>query len=261
MAWSRISCSFSGSWIVCVSRTRTSLLPPYKQPWPGVGIAATAVSHGGRSPPGGGAAPGLVLIQEVFGVNKVMRDLADGFAADGYYVLCPDIFWRIEPGVDITDKSQAEWDKAFDLFGKFDTDKGVDDLAAALAHLRALPKCRGGVGAVGYCLGGKLAYLMAARTDSECNVSYYGVGLDALLAESSNIKTPYLSHIAAKDGFVPAEAQAAIAAALKDHPRCTLHTYEQQDHAFARIGGEHYDKAAADLANGRTAAFFKSHLG
>ncbi|MBM85356.1 MAG: carboxymethylenebutenolidase [Rhodospirillaceae bacterium] len=213
------------------------------------------------APLGGSAVPGIVLIQEVFGVNKVMRDLADGFAADGYSVLCPDIFWRIEPGVDITDQSQAEWDKAFDLFGKFDTDKGVDDLAATLAHLRALPNCNGRVGSVGYCLGGKLAYLMATRTDADCNVSYYGVGLESLLDESGKINTPYLSHIAAKDGFVPPEAQAAINARLRGHPHCTVHTYDDQDHAFARLGGEHYDKGAADRANGRTAAFFKSHLG
>lgn len=225
-----------------------------------------AASDGGTfsayhaAPTSGGRAPGIVLIQEIFGVNKVMRDLADGFAAQGYAVLCPDIFWRIEPGVDITDQTQAEWDKAFDLFGKFDTDLGVSDLAATLAHLRGMDGCSGKVGTVGYCLGGKLAYLMAARTDADCSVSYYGVGLDELLGESDKITKPYLSHIAAKDAFVPAEAQAKIIAGLKNHPQCTLHVYDGQDHAFAREGGQHYDKPSADLANGRTTAFFKSHL-
>jgi carboxymethylenebutenolidase len=212
------------------------------------------------APSNGGNAPGIVLIQEIFGVNKVMRDLADGYARLGYHVLCPDIFWRIEPGIDITDQSQAEWDRAFELFGLFDTDLGVSDLNSTLSHLRSMPGCGGKVGSVGYCLGGKLAYLMATRTNADCNVSFYGVGLDGLLDEATEIDAPYLSHIAALDGFVPPEAQAAIKSGLGGNPLCNLHVYDQQDHAFARQGGEHFDKAAADLANRRTADFFKAHL-
>ena len=108
-------------------------------------------------------APGLVVIQEIFGVNAVMRELTDRFAAMGYVAICPDIFWRIEPSVDITDQSEAEWQKAFELFGKFDADQGVQDLIATLDHVSAMPECTGKAGTVGYCLGGKLAYLMAAR--------------------------------------------------------------------------------------------------
>ncbi len=212
------------------------------------------------TPPSGIAWPGLVLLQEVFGVNKVMRDLADDFAAQGFCVLCPDIFWRIEPDVDITDQTEAEWQKAFELFGKFDTDKGVSDLDSTLSHLRGLPQCTGKAGSVGYCLGGKLAYLMAARTDADCNVSYYGVGLDELMDESPNITRPYLSHIARLDGFVPPEAQAVISECLQDHPQATLHFYDAQDHAFARAGGEHYNEAAATLANSRTLDFLRTHL-
>ena len=211
-------------------------------------------------PDGGSAWPGIVLIQEVFGVNKVMRDIADDFAARGFCVLCPDIFWRIEPGVDITDQSKEEWDKAFSLFGQFDTDKGVSDLGATLAHLRSLDHCTGRSGSVGYCLGGKLAYLMATRTDCDCNVSYYGVGLDDLIGEASRITRPYMSHVAGLDAFVPAAAQQVIRDNLESHPNTTLHFYEHQDHAFARIGGEHYDRQAADLANGRTLTFLHQHL-
>ena len=207
-----------------------------------------------------GPAPGLVLIQEIFGVNKVMRDLAVDLAADGYHVLCPDIFWRIEPGIDITDQTQAEWDKAFELFGKFDVDAGVGDLIATAAHLRSMEGCTGKVGSIGYCLGGKLAYLMATRSTTDANVSYYGVGLDELLGEKDKISKPYLSHIAEKDGFVPPEAQEKIKAGLGGLPMVTLHSYPGQDHAFARIGGAHFDVESAGLANGRTAAFFKEHL-
>lgn len=205
-------------------------------------------------------APGLVVIQEIFGVNKVMRELTDGYAEAGFVAICPDIFWRIEPGVDITDQSEAEWQKAFELFGKFDVDRGVEDLKATLAHVRDMEECTGKAGSVGYCLGGKLAYLMATRSDAEANVSFYGVGLDELLGEAEAITNPYLSHIAEKDGFVPPEAQAKIVPAFEAHPKITAHVYAGQDHAFARQGGAHYDKAAADLANGRTLEFLKQNL-
>jgi carboxymethylenebutenolidase len=231
-----------------------------------MGHVTISASDGGSfqayhaAPAGDAPAPGIVLIQEIFGVNKVMRDLADGYAAQGYQVLCPDIFWRIEPGIDITDQSQAEWDRAFELFQAFDTESGMADLAATLAHLRARDGCTGKVGSVGYCLGGKLAYLMGTRTDADCSVSYYGVGVDELLGEAGKITKPYLSHIAAKDGFVPPAAQTKIRDALGGNDQCTLHVYDEQDHAFARVGGAHHDQAAADLANGHTADFFKTHL-
>ena len=206
-------------------------------------------------------APAVLVIQEIFGVNKVMRDLCDGLAAEGYVAVCPDLFWRIEPGIDITDQSEAEWKQAFELFGKFDVDKGVEDLKVALADIRKHHACDGRVGAVGYCLGGKLAYLMAARSDADCSVSYYGVQIDQLLGEAKNIKKPLLMHVAAKDQFVPPEAQSKMKAGLADNPHVTLHVYEGQDHAFARIGGAHYDAAAAKLANDRTKAFFRQNLG
>jgi carboxymethylenebutenolidase len=211
--------------------------------------------------PKGGKGPGIVLIQEIFGINKVMRDLADGFAAQGYAVMCPDLFWRQEPGIDITDQSKAEWDKAFQLFQGFNSDTGVDDLKATLAALRKHPQCNGKVGSVGYCLGGKLAYLMATRSDSDANVGYYGVGIQDLTGEARNIKKPLMLHIAGKDQFVPPAAQAKVKDTLKSNPLATLYDYPAQDHAFARIGGQHYDKSAAELANKRTAEFFKKHLG
>ena len=211
--------------------------------------------------PKSGKGPGIVLIQEIFGVNKVMRDLADGFAAQGYTVMCPDLFWRQEPGVQITDKTEAEWKKAFSLMQGFNTAKGVDDLKATLATLRKHQACTGKVGSIGYCLGGKLAFLMATRSDSDANVGYYGVGLQDSLGEAKNIKKPLLLHIAEKDQFSPPEAQKKVTEGLKGNKLVTIHTYPGADHAFARIGGQHYDKKAADLANQRTAEFLKKHLG
>ena len=205
-------------------------------------------------------APGIVVVQEIFGVNQVMRDICDWMAGQGFLACCPDIFWRIEPGIQLTDKTQEEWARAFELFGLFDVDKGIDDLMTTLALMRRQEGCNGKAGSIGYCLGGKLAYLMAARSDADCSVGYYGVGLDELLGEAGGITAPLLMHIASKDQFVPPEAQEKIKAGLAGHPKVTLHVYEGQDHAFARQGGEHYDKAAADLANSRSLEFFKEHL-
>ncbi len=210
--------------------------------------------------PSAGRGPGVVLIQEIFGVNKVMRDLADGFARQGHVVLCPDLFWRQEPGIQITDQTDAEWQKAFSLYKGFNEAKGVDDLKSTLAHLRQLPACTGKVGSVGYCLGGKLAYLMATRSDADCSVGYYGVAIDAALDEAEAIKKPLMLHIAEKDQFCPPEAQAKVKSALKGNAHVTIHSYPGMDHAFARVGGQHYDKTAADTANQRTADFFKKNL-
>jgi carboxymethylenebutenolidase len=211
--------------------------------------------------PKNGKGPGILVIQEIFGVNQVMRDITDGFAAQGYVALCPDLFWRQEPGIQLTDKTEAEWARAFQLYQGFDEAKGVNDLKASLAHLRGLPACTGKAGSVGYCLGGKLAYLMATRSDADCNVGYYGVGIDKALDEARKITRPLMLHIAEKDEFCPPEAQAQIKAVLGKNPKVTIHSYPGVGHAFARPGGEHYDKAAAETANKRTAAFFKQHLG
>lgn len=210
--------------------------------------------------PASGRGPGVVVIQEIFGVNAVMRAIADDLAGQGYMAFVPDLFWRIEPGIQLTDKTDAEWKRAFELFNKFDVPGGVEDIQSALTALRAQPGCTGKAGAVGYCLGGLLAYLTAARTDAEASVSYYGVGIQERLGEAATIKRPLLMHIAEKDQFVPAAAQSAIQGALKNHPQIVMHTYPGMDHAFARVGGQHYDQTAAGLANGRTRAFFREHL-
>jgi carboxymethylenebutenolidase len=211
--------------------------------------------------PKAASAPAVVVLQEIFGVNQVMRDITDGLAGQGYLAICPDLFWRIEPGVDITDHSEAEWKKAFALMNAFDVDAGVKDIAATIALIRKDPGCNGKVGAVGFCLGGQLAFLTATRTDADASVSYYGVGLENRVAEAEKLARPLMLHIAEEDQFTPKEAQAVILQALKDHPCIEIHTYPGCDHAFARPGGEHYDEAAAKLAGGRTLQFFQKHLG
>jgi carboxymethylenebutenolidase len=211
--------------------------------------------------PASGSGPGIVVIQEIFGVNQVMRGITDGLAKQGYLALCPDLFWRQEPGIQITDKTEAEWQRAFQLFNGFNVDLGVEDLKATLDALRKTTGCSGKVGTVGYCLGGKLAFLMATRSSADCNVSYYGVGLDGILGEASKISKPTMLHIAENDKFVPPEAQKKVKDGLAGNQHVTIHSYPGMDHAFAREGGQHWNAQAAGLANQRSAEFFRKHLG
>jgi carboxymethylenebutenolidase len=216
------------------------------------------------APQGKGNGQALIVIQEIFGVNATMRALCDDYAAEGYLAVCPDLFWRQEPGIQLTDQTEVEWQKAFQLYKGFSQDKGAEDLGATLDFLRAYPRTEGTsgrakVGCVGFCLGGKLAYLMATRTDCDASVSYYGVGIDQDISEADRIAKPLLLHIAGKDGFVPPEAQQLIVERLTG--KAEIYTYPERDHAFARIGGAHYHEADAKRAHERSAAFLKAHLG
>lgn len=202
----------------------------------------------------------VVLIQEIFGVNDAMRATAAQVAELGFIAVAPDLFWRIRPGIDITDKSEAEWAEAMSLLKQFDQDKGVEDLVATLAAARALPGCNGRAGTMGYCLGGRLAMMMATRSDSDVNVSYYGVGLDSLLPELPKVRAPLVLHIAGADAFFPAGGRAKVLAAAQGQPQIRAYNYEGADHAFARVGGTHYEALPATIANGRSAEALTSAL-
>lgn len=203
---------------------------------------------------------GIIVIQEIFGVNTAMRTICDDFAAKGYLAVCPDLFWRQQPGIQLTDKTPAEWDRAFELYKGFDIEAGVRDLLATLAHMRSMKGCNGKVGAVGYCLGGKLAYLMASRSDVDASAAYYGGGIDELLDEVHDIRMPLLMHFAALDKFITQAVREKIFAAIKKNPVIEAFVYDNVDHAFARPNGQNFNKQAADLANGRTAEFFGKNL-
>lgn len=205
--------------------------------------------------PEGAPIAAIVVIQEIFGVNEVVRGVADRYAEAGFIAIAPDLFWRLEPGVQLTDKTEAEWKRAFDFFSRFDVDAGVQDIQATIAFARGQFGCAK-VGAVGYCLGGLLAYLTAARTDSDATIGYYGVSIEQRLEEADKLTKPLMLHIAGKDQFVPPPAQEAILRRLRNNPHVTLHAYPEQDHAFSRIGGAHFDAAASELANTRSLAFF-----
>jgi carboxymethylenebutenolidase len=201
------------------------------------------------------------MIQEIFGVNHAMRALSDWVADMGFIAISPDLFWRQEPGIQLTDGSKEEWDRAFALMNAFDQAKGIEDLKATVEVARALPGSNGKVGTMGFCLGGRLAFMMAAQSDADVNISYYGVGLDGLLGDAGAIKAPLLVHIAERDRFVPAEAREKIVAGLAGRPDVAVHVYPGVDHAFARMGGHSWDGRAATIANGRTAELLARVLG
>jgi carboxymethylenebutenolidase len=203
----------------------------------------------------------VVAIQEIFGINDAMRATCAWLADMGFIAVCPDLFWRQERNVNLTDKTKAEWDKALALMNKFDQDKGVEDLKATLAAARALPGCNGRAGSIGYCLGGRLAFMMAERSDADVNISYYGVALDSLLGDLNRVTKPLVVHIADEDEFFPREGRAKVIAATKDHPLISTYVYPGADHAFARAGGVHWDARSATIANGRSAEALVAALG
>lgn len=202
--------------------------------------------------PTGGNGPGLLLIHEIFGLDQSMRDLCDRFASHGFIALCPDLFWRQSLSPSAVSFSESDWEQAAIFYKNFDVEAGVRDLLAALAHLRQTPGCGGKVGVVGSCLGGRLAFLMAARSDIDCGVCYYGVGLESLLDEVHDIRSPFLLHIAEQDKLLPPPVQKRVIRSLARNPLIAVHTYPAADHGFARKGGVKYAPDLAALADQRT---------
>ena len=210
--------------------------------------------------PPSGQGPGIVLAQEIFGVNATMRAVADHYAEEGYVVLVPDLFWRQQPGIQLG-YTEADFQRAFGLYQGFDETLGVADIQASLNALRARPECSGQAGVLGFCLGGKLAYLAACHTDADVAVGYYGVGIEKALDDAQGLRGRLVLHIAENDAFCPPEARAAILATLSGREQTELYVYPGVDHAFARQGGDHFHKPSALMAHQRSVAAFKAAMG
>ncbi|PZU58257.1 MAG: carboxymethylenebutenolidase [Sphingobium sp.] len=210
--------------------------------------------------PTGTARAAIIVIQEIFGINPGIRTKCDLLAADGYLAYAPDLFWRIEPHIELDPDIPEELQTAFRLFGKFDQDKGIADLEATIKAARTALGESGKVGLVGYCLGGRLAFMSACRTDGDAFVGYYGVGIDGLLSEQHAIGKPVLLHIPTADHLVPPDAQKAMHDGLAGNRHVTLLDYDGLDHGFAAQMGLRRDEDGAVLADGRTAAFFAENL-
>lgn len=208
--------------------------------------------------PAGTPKAAIIVIPEIFGVNPGIRQKADKWAEQGYLAIAPDIFWRFAPGVELNPDVEAELQEAFGYFQQYDPTDGVYDIESTIKWIRTQGVAK--VGCAGYCLGGRLAYMVAARTDIDASVGYYGVMIDQMLDEAHHIANPLMLHIAGADHFVLPEAQAAIHAGLDDHPKVTLHDYPGLDHGFAAEMGDRRNEAGAQLADSRTAAFMAQNL-
>jgi carboxymethylenebutenolidase len=210
--------------------------------------------------PKGGKGPGIVLCQEIFGINAYIREVADYYAEEGYTVVAPDLFWRIEPGIELG-YSEQEWQHAFELFQKFDTELGMQDITATVEAMRTMPQVVGKIGALGFCLGGRLAYLAAARSGVDCAVAYYGVTIDQYLDEAAKIQVPVLLHFADQDKYAPMATVDRIKGAFAGRDDVEIYVYPGVDHAFARPQSPHYHKPSALVAHHRSIALFRRHMG
>lgn len=212
-----------------------------------------------RADPAGKPRAAIVVIQEIFGVNEGIRRKCDTLAEAGYLAIAPDLFWRLQPNIELDPDVPDQLQQAFGLMGRFDQDAGVRDIDATIRAARKAVS-GGKVGAVGYCLGGRLAYMTAARTDVDASVGYYPVGIPDLLGEAPAIAKPLMLHIAGADHFVTPDQQAKMHEGLDAHPKVTLHDYPGVDHGFATEIGSRRSPEAAELADGRTIAFFAANL-
>ncbi|NTF83976.1 dienelactone hydrolase family protein [Rhizobium rhizogenes] len=207
--------------------------------------------------PNGGA---VIVLQEIFGVNATIRGFADSFAAAGYLAVAPDLFWRQERDVQIGPGEAGGYERALALMKNFDQTLALDDIAAVIDWLDRRPDAIGKVGVVGFCVGGKLAFQLAGRAHVECTVSYYGTGIHTVLSAAAGFFGKVLLHVAEADHLCPPEAQKAIAEAFADNSNVVVMSYPDAGHAFARIGGDHYNAAAASRANMATFEFLQENL-
>jgi carboxymethylenebutenolidase len=200
-------------------------------------------------------APAVVVLHEVFGVNEDIRQTCLELAERGFIAIAPELFWRQERGVDLSNWSEEEWKKGLALYTAYDRDTGVDDVLATVRTAERLEGASGKVGVMGFCLGGLMTYLTVARNSLDAAVAYHGGDTESYLGEARAITAPLLMHLAEEDEFISKDAQARIKAALAGVPSATVYSYPGCNHAFARHTGLHYDAKAAALANGRTWTF------
>ena len=209
--------------------------------------------------PPGGRGPGLLLLQEIFGVNEHIRAVAEQYALAGFVVLAPDVFWRQAPRVELGYEGEDR-QRGVALAGALQPAELQADLQAAVAALRARPEVAGSkIGAIGYCLGGRLAYNVAALTDVDAAVAYYGGGIAGQLALASKVSCPIQFHFAASDAHIPPEAVAAVRAAFAGK-QAEVHEYPGSLHGFNCWARSSYHAPSSALALGRSLVFLAQHL-
>lgn len=205
-------------------------------------------------------AAGVVMVPEIFGVNPPLRAAADLFAANGYAVLVPDMFWRLERDIEL-DYGKESYRRAYALHKAFDYALGVTDLGAAIATLKAMPECTGKVGVTGFCLGGTFAYLAAARLPVDAAAGYYGTRIHNFLPDAARVSKPLIQHFGEKDHTTPPELLGPILQACQGNPNITSYVYQGAGHAFANTARpDCYVESTAALAHQRTFALFRRTL-
>jgi carboxymethylenebutenolidase len=205
-------------------------------------------------------ASAVVVLQELFGVNADIRETCDELAAQGFIAVAPDLFWRQEPGVDLSVNSDADWQHGLRLYKAYDRDAGARDVKDTLNAAAKLPECSGKVAVLGYCLGALMVFLTAARYGVDVAVAYHGGDTEKYLGEIDGLRAPLLMHLAEEDEFISKPAQAEIKKALATKSSATVYSYPGQNHAFSRHGGAHYNAEAAALAHERTNNFLHREL-
>jgi carboxymethylenebutenolidase len=206
-------------------------------------------------------APSVVVLQELFGVNADIRKHCDELAEQRFLAVAPDLFWRQEPGIDLSVTSEADWTHGLRLYGAYDRNAGAKDVKDTVSAIRNLKECNGKVALLGYCLGALMVFIAAARYDGvDAAVAYHGSDTEKYLGEVDGLSAPLLMHLAEEDEFISKAAQAEIKAVLATKPKTTVYSYPGQNHAFSRHNGSHYNAAAAALANERTSEFLHQQL-
>lgn len=215
--------------------------------------------------PDGGSGPGILLLQEIFGVGEFVLAKAEALAVEGYVVSCPDVFWRLERGF-VAPHDETGLGAAFDRMTRWgelvDDETKAADLLAGLAHLRGLPEVAGhGVAAMGYCLGGRLAYEVAVAGDPDAIVSYYGSGIADRLADAGRLTCPALFHFGSEDAFIPNDQVDAIRAAFVGRDEVSVVVAEDAGHAFENLYAPAFgNEAAAAQSWPVTLAFLRRTL-
>ena len=233
--------------------------PYMNSKWIDIKTAEGGTFGGYLSLPPTGRGPGIVLIQEIFGVNAHIRAVADQYAMDGFTVLAPDIFWRMQPRLDIG-YTQADMDTGIGFLQAMDFGKAVADIGATAATLRTRPDCTGKIASLGFCMGGLLSYLAAASAGVDAAVCYYGGGIPNQLAVASKIRVPALFHFAANDKHIPLEGVDKVKAEFAKHPASPVHVYAGVDHGFNCWERAAYNQPAAALARGRSLSFLATTI-
>jgi carboxymethylenebutenolidase len=205
-------------------------------------------------------APAVVVLQELFGVNADIRKHCDELAEQGFIAVAPDLFWRQEPGVDLSVTSEPDWQHGLRLYQAYDRDAGAKDVKDTADTAAKMPECTGSIAVLGYCLGALMTFLTAVRYRVDAAVAYHGADTEKYLGELGGLHAPLLMHLAEEDEFIPRSAQAEIKAALATKHNAAVYSYPGQRHAFSRHNGAHYNAAAAALANGRTREFLNQQL-